>query len=681
MFALGLVAPPDGDEPNAAGLAAAATQPATQPAGITPPASETPPTENAASDTSPNLSAWQQSFRSQGGKRDGGIAPDDFTGTAKFAAVDKTKDGRIDDTEFKNHWIIQSYGLWVIAPAIIAILIAIFTRQVLVALPLGILTASAMMMSLDGVYNPIAWVTHALDAYFFNILAFVNEKGELKNDKLWIIVFTLFIGAMVGVIDANGGTRAMVGRVIRHMRTRERGQLGAWVAGLLVFFDDYANAMIVGPSMRPVFDRLKISREKLAYIVDSTAAPVSSVFIGTWLVAEIGFIQDGLTELGADCPAFLANMTGSTAFWASLPYRTYAWLALAMVCWVAWTGRDFGAMRKAEARAAARPDTEPTDVEPTHVEPQITPERKGPSWWLGAAPVAFLVLMVVVLLFDSGRTACLKKGISLNFGSIAEIPAAIKDVLSYAQASAALLYASLAAALLAIGLTLVSRRLSLGKTMDAALAGMTRMFPACVVLVLAWGLSRGMGDVQLGEVAHGELQLLIDQGLFSAAFMPLVTFIAAAFVSFATGTSWGTMGILCPAVVSIGARLFGGLPEDQALVLFYATIGAVLTGAVFGDHCSPISDTTVLSSIASECDLGKHVWTQMPYALVVAGVGILCTDLLSAGLDRWAGEFLQTYRGWVIYLGTATGMLLLLLIVRTVGRRPAQSIPQLHTPV
>ncbi|MCP4245525.1 MAG: hypothetical protein GY778_00610, partial [bacterium] len=157
----------------------------------------------------------------------------------------------------------------------------------------------------------------------------------------------------------------------------------------------------------------------------------------------------------------------------------------------------------------------------------------------------------------------------------------------------------------------------------------------------------------------------------SATLLPLVTFIAAAFVSFATGTSWGTMGILCPAVVSIGARLFGGMPEDQALMLFYATIGAVLTGAVFGDHCSPISDTTVLSSIASECDLGKHVWTQMPYALVVAVVGILCTDLLSVGLDRWAGGFLEANRGWVIYLGTATGMLLLLLIVRIAGRRPA----------
>ena len=549
-----------------------------------------------------------------------------------------------------------------ILPAFVAILIAVFTRQVLLALPIGILTASILLMVDQGVHHPILWVTNAIDVYMFQVLAHVDD-GELKNDKLWIIVFTLFIGAMVGVIEANGGTRAMVGRVTRHLKNRERGQIGAWLAGLLVFFDDYANAMIVGPSMRPVFDRLRLSREKLAYIVDSTAAPVSSVFIGTWLVAEISFINEGLDGLGDQRPAFLATMKGSSAFWLSLPYRTYAWLALVMVFLIGITGRDFGAMRKAEQRSHANSTAVPVDL--------TTRENNvGRGWWLGAIPVAFLVAMTVGLLIQSGWSKCLAEGTQLEFGSLGELRTSVKDIMGEAESSAALLYASLSAALMAVLLTLVSRSLSLGKTMDAVTSGMTRMFAACIVLVMAWGLSKASTDLHLGQHAGAFLQYLEEAELFSVVLLPMVTFIIAAIVSFATGTSWGTMGILCPAVVSIAARVFADMPESESLPLFYATIGAVLTGAVFGDHCSPISDTTVLSSIASECDLGRHVWTQMPYALVVAGIGILCTDFLHFGLDRWAHDFFTQIEGSIIYLGTAAGALLLLLIVLLFGRRP-----------
>ncbi len=553
------------------------------------------------------------------------------------------------------------YGLWALTPAIVAILLAVITRQVLVALSTGILVASGMMMWMEGVRNPITWITHAMDRYLFQVLAHV-EDGKLNNEKLWIIIFTLFIGAMVGVIEANGGTRAMVARVTRHMRTRERGQIGAWFAGLIVFFDDYANAMIVGPSMRPVFDRLKLSREKLAYIVDSTAAPVASLFIGTWLVTEISYIDEGLNSL-TQRPDFLTGMTGATAFWWSLPYRTYAWLALIMVFVIAVTGRDFGSMRKAEARRLA-------EDSPGRGGVIASDGTEGRGWWLGAVPVIFLIIMTVSLLVRSGWTACLDSGIAVSFGSWDAIKQSIQDIMGNADSYQALLYASFSAAVLAIVLTKVSGALSLGKTMDAVTSGMGRMFTACIVLVLAWGLSQGSRDLQLGEVAGSFLKDLEEQGIFSSQFLPLATFITAAIVSFATGTSWGTMGILCPAVVAIAARLYDGIPPVEAMPLFYATIGAVLTGAVFGDHCSPISDTTVLSSIASECDLGRHVWTQLPYALVVAVVGVLSTDFLYYALNRWTPDYFQIYQDKWVYVGTALGAVLLFLIVLIFGRRP-----------
>ncbi len=524
-----------------------------------------------------------------------------------------------------------------------------------------------MMLWLQGTADPIAIFTYAVDKYLFEVLAPV-DNGKVDFNKLKILIFTIFIGAMIGTVEASGGTRAMVARVTRHLSTRSRGQLGAWFAGLIVFIDDYANAMIVGPSMRPVFDRLKISREKLAYIVDSTAAPVASVFIGTWLVAEIGFIQSGIDALDGERPAFLAEMTGNYAFWASLPYRTYAWLALVFVFLIALTGRDFGSMKTAEAKALnAAADAN----EQNENENDTDRDAVGRRWWLGVIPIGSMVIATIALLFITGY-----QGLSdnvrdgLSFSNSSGIVESLGKILNAAAADDALLYAAIIGTLIALALTLLSRACSLDHAMSGMMNGMQRMFAACVVLTLAWGLSQGSKDLQLSQVAADTLRTMEANGTFDSVLLPAVTFIAAAIVAFSTGTSWGTMGILCPAVVAIAARLYGNMPEDQALPLFYATIGAVLTGAVFGDHCSPISDTTVMSSIASECDLGKHVWTQMPYALVVAVVGILSTDVLNYVLIRHYPKLHDQLGSLTVYAGTAAGAFLLMLIVFIVGRKP-----------
>ncbi|MCH7873364.1 MAG: Na+/H+ antiporter NhaC family protein, partial [Planctomycetes bacterium] len=414
------------------------------------------------------------------------------------------------------------------------------------------------------------------------------------------------------------------------------------LAGCVVFFDDYANAMIVGPSMRPVTDRLKISRAKLAYIVDSTAAPVASIALfGTWIGAEVGFIGEGLNAI-VDRPAFLADMEPYSAFLGSLLFRFYAVLALVMVFIIGVLGRDFGPMRKAEQAAADGSSDLETSANDTESEPST-----GRIWY-ALVPIMTLIGATITVLFVTGLA---------EVNQMESIPSGadwLRAVLSKGESYDSILYGAMAAILVAAAIALFTRSLTLAKTVDSATDVMSRMLPTFIVLVLAWSLSQAMQDLQLAQVS----QTLLEEGGFQPVWLPALIFLAAAIVSFATGTSWGTMGILCPATVQIAAGLFADLPADQALSLFYASVGAVLSGAIFGDHCSPISDTTVLSSLASECSLEQHVWTQMPYALVVAVVAVLCGDTL-------CNRFGQPW-----WIGMLAGAAALVLIVFIFGRKP-----------
>lgn len=557
----------------------------------------------------------------------------------------------------------QEFGLWTLLPAMVAIILAVATQQVVPSLALGILTGAVMMCVNKGIYNPIEMVMYAVDHYLLGVFVPrdpTNVAGVKEGySHLRVIVFTQFIGGMIGVIEANGGTRAMVARVTHWMRTPRTGQMGALAGGILIFFDDYANALILGPSMRPVFDKLRLSRAKLAYIVDSTAAPVASLFIGTWLAAEINFLDKAFSQLGPDRPEFLKGLDGSAAFWSSIPYRTYAWLALFFVFIIALTGRDFGPMKKSEREALLNP---PSDASKTSGDgPEIS------HWALGLLPVLTLVVMTLFLLIITGRNACAESNIQYSFDSIHACGSAIQTILAQSDSYTALLYAGITAAVVAVTTTIVSRTLPMSKTFDALTNGMQRIFGAQIVLILAWGLASVMGSLELDRVACDFLQAQVDKGNFEVPFLPTAIFITAAIISFSTGTSWGTMGILCPTTVAIAARLLAPLPVEHATPIFFSSIGAVLTGAVFGDHCSPISDTTVLSAITTECSLAEHVRTQLPYAFIIAIVGLLFTDVLDFFLIEHHPDFYNHY--WNVYYGTALAAIVLFLILMIVGRK------------
>jgi Na+/H+ antiporter NhaC len=552
------------------------------------------------------------------------------------------------------------YGLWAILPPMVAIGLAVITRQVIVALSFGVFTAASMTCVMQGVYNPLRFVTYAMEHYVLGVLGPMNDDGSgVDLGHITIIIYTLFIGAMIGVLQANGGTRSVVARVTRRVHTRRAGQLSAYVAGLLVFFDDYANAMIVGPGLRPIFDRLRISREKLAYIVNWTGAPDSSIFLGTWLAVQISYIDSGFQQLGGNVPEFLAQTSAANTFWATIPYRTYTVLAMLMVLLVALTGRDFGGMRKAEARAVEAAGGEPT--------PTVGIAAQAPMnhWLLGAVPAVVLVLMTVLLMATTGWSKAQADGNPLSFGQTGGFWQGVVTLLGKADSHYALLYASFAAAVVAVFITVASRTLTLRRTMEGVVSGMTAMFAACIILVLAWGLSTASKALQLGPV----VEEFLKAHHFSGEWLPLAAFLAACLISFSTGSTWGTMAILVPPVVSIAAGLLAPIPQEQALVLFYSSVGAAMAGAVFGNTCSPLADVTVLSSIFSECELYAHVRTTLPYALTVLIVSILCTAGLDNGLRHWHPAFHAQH--WSVYYGLAAGMAMLLVCLLVFGRRPA----------
>ncbi len=553
-----------------------------------------------------------------------------------------------------------AYSWWVVAPPLVAILLAMLFRSAIPALAIGVLVGAYMMIpcvepaARFSDNAAIEGVRIAFEHYLVDSLA---EVGEAQKGHLLIVLFTLTIGGMVGVIGVNGGTRALVEKVARFASTSRRGQVAGWFAGMVVFFDDYANSMLVGPTMRPMYDRLKISRAKLAYIVDSTAAPIASIaLIGTWLGAELGYIQEGLDAVAKSAggtPEFLHGVGNWDAFLLSIPYRFYAIFALLMVLLVALTRRDFGPMRRAECEALAEP---PPEAQPDTPQTAGAPTEATPtSAWLAAIPVLILVIVTVGLLFLSGRA-----GLATD-----EAPD-FRNILKNADSYLSIFYGAVASLAVALFLTVIARACAFRKAVDGAIDGMARMFPAIVILVLAWSLSAVSQDLKLGEVLSNKLvenENLAPSWLPSSVWLPLIVFVCAALVSFATGSSWTTMGVLTPVVIPVAARMGEPLAAIDAMEMFYASVGGVLAGSIFGDHCSPISDTTVLSSVATSCRVEQHVWTQMPYAVVVAvvamGAGIVYTAWFHA--PPWVG---------LLY-----GAVILFLVLMLFGRRPAPPAP------
>jgi Na+/H+ antiporter NhaC len=496
-----------------------------------------------------------------------------------------------------------------ILPPLVAIVCALIFREVIISLLAGIWLGALYLTG----WNPLAALGRTLDHY---IVQAVTDSGHAM-----ILVFSLLLGGMVGIISRNGGTHGLVDAITRYAHGPIRGQLAAYVMGLVIFFDDYSNTLVVGPTMRPITDRLRISREKLAYIVDSTAAPVASIaLISSWIGFEVGLIGDAIEALALDYSPYVL-------FVQSIPYRFYPVLALVFVLFVILTDRDYGPMLTAEVRArregkVLRDEARPASDFDTEV---LDPIEGKPRRWINAiAPIGVVAVVTLVGMWWTGRQALIGEG-SLDF--------ALRDIFSEGDSYRSLLWASFAACAVAVVMTLSQRILNLGDTLAAWATGMKAMLFACVILTLAWSLGTVTADVHTA----GYVVTLLT-GNLDPRLLPVTVFMLCAFISFATGTSWGTMAIMMPIVVPLSVALpaEAGMGSEASFTILLGGISSVLAGSVWGDHCSPISDTTILSSMATSCDHIDHVRTQMPYALLVGVVGMVVGDIPTAyGLSPW----------------------------------------------
>ncbi|MDX1493594.1 MAG: Na+/H+ antiporter NhaC family protein, partial [Longimicrobiales bacterium] len=500
-------------------------------------------------------------------------------------------------------------------PPLVAILLALVFREVVTAVFAGVWLGALALAGFDA----LAATGRVIDAFVVPSLADPSNAA--------IVVFSLLLGGMVGLISRNGGTLGIVEAVAPLASTPRRGKLATWAAGMAIFFDDYANTLIVGNTMRPITDQLKIAREKLAYLVDSTAAPVAALVpVSTWVGYEISLIDSGFAIAAQQTPAAAEVLTGLSPFGVfvqTIPYLFYPLLALFFVVLTSATDRDFGPMLTAERRASSggglyRPGaTLAVDTSGEIMEPAEGAPRR---WYNAGIPVITVVLVVLVGLYLSGR-------------AVVGPEAPLREVFGEADPFATLLWGSLAGVLVAIALSLGQRLLTLTQAVDALVGGMRAMMIAMIILTLAWSL----GSVT-EVIGTSDFLALLLSDRFPIQLMPAVVFIASAATAFATGTSWGTMAIMLPVVIPLtvtlgGPDVYPGGPMDAVLL---GGIASVLAGAIFGDHCSPISDTTVLSSTASACDHVDHVRTQLPYALVVGLVGIVLGNIGTAyGLPPW----------------------------------------------
>ena len=555
---------------------------------------------------------------------------------------------------------LRRLPLWLsILPPLVVVVLALLVREVISSLFAGVLTGAFIAggLRLDGVYYALRSVWEVSSGYVIRAL---NDGGHLS-----VIVFSMLIGGMVAVISRNGGMAGVVRRLSVLARDRVSAQLSTYLLGVAIFFDDYANTLIVGNTMRQVTDRFGVSREKLAYLVDATAAPIASVaFITTWIGAELGYIQSGFAAI----EGLPFDATPYAVFLESLKYSFYPLMTLLFMVILITSGRDYGPMLRAERRAARRSLAGPAERaggvrEPLPLEArtpsdadagevaaglddeEFSPVDGAPLQARDALlPVLTVVAVTVFGIVDTGLAASADgvRAAGLPAGGYADVWAGLGAatgesagffrklglVVGAADSYVALLWASLSGLLVAVVLTVARRTLSLAGAMESMLHGFKTMLPAVVILTLAWSLAAATEDLHTATFLAESLE-----GNLSPVLLPGLVFVLAAVISFSTGSSWSTMAILYPIAIPTtwAVATASGLDVEHCYGLLLNVVSTVLAASVLGDHCSPISDTTILSSLASNCDHLAHVRTQLPYALTV-GAFALAANVLSAAL-------------------------------------------------
>ena len=464
---------------------------------------------------------------------------------------------------------------WSLVPPVVAIVLALITKEVYSSLFIGIVIGGLFYsgFSFEGTFN------HVLNDGIISVLSDSYNVG--------ILVFLVILGVMVSLMNRTGGSAAFGRWAQDHIKTRTGAQFATVLLGVLIFIDDYFNCLTVGSVMRPITDKHNISRAKLSYLIDATAAPVCIIApISSWAAAVTGFVP------GED---------GFSLFMRAIPYNFYAILTITMMVVITAGKIDYGPMRKHEDNAILNNDIFTTEDRPYAEAVENLTEGKG--------KVIDLVFPIITLIILCAAGMLYSGGFIRENGFIAAF--------SNSDASVGLSLGSLFALVITLIFYMVRRVMSLSECMECIPDGFKAMVPAILILTFAWTLkamtdSLGAADYVAGIMSSGAESFM--------NFLPAIIFVIGCFLAFATGTSWGTFGVLIPIVVAV----FAGSDETMMII----SISACMAGAVCGDHCSPISDTTIMASAGAQCNHINHVNTQLPYAVTVAAVSFIC-DILA----------------------------------------------------
>lgn len=493
------------------------------------------------------------------------------------------------------------FGMWTVLPPLVSIVLAFLTKNVVVSLFIGTITG-CIMLKLNG-FNIITALTQGFIDFTYRAL---NSLADPWNAG--IILQVLVIGGVIHLVAKMGGAKAIAEALARKAKTVKSAQLTTWLLGLAVFFDDYANSLIVGPIMRPVTDKLGVSREKLAFVIDATAAPIAGLaIISTWIGLEVGLIGDALKSVGIQADGF-------GVFLETIPYRFYNILILAFVVISAITLREFGPMLKAERRARRGEVLSTTEIssDSEDLEPI---EGIKLSVWNAIIPIGVLIVSSLIGFYYSGWVTIMGGEDLAIIELMNNTPfsfAGIQAAFSNADASVVLFQSALLATIVALILGVSRKIFTILEGIGIWIEGMKGLLITGVILILAWSLSSVIKELGTASYLVGVLSDAIP-----AFLLPAIIFILGSIIAFATGTAYGTMGILMPLAIPLA---FAINPEWNFVIV---STSAVLTGAIFGDHCSPISDTTILSSTGAGCDHIEHVRTQIWYAVFVGIVTVL----------------------------------------------------------
>ena len=497
------------------------------------------------------------------------------------------------------------FGILTLLPPLVAIILAFITKETVLSLFIGIFVGEFMLCSND--LNIISTIVNAFLNLGSQVISCMADPWNAG-----IILQCLLIGGVIQLITKMGGAKALADAFAKRADTPRKAQLFTWILGLCVFFDDYANSLIVGPIMRPVMDKLKVSREKLAFVVDATAAPVAGIaIISTWIGLEISLIAAGFQSVG------VTNVTGFGIFLQTIPYRFYNIFILIFIVISALTLYEFGPMKKAEQKARARKEDEEIIVPEAPGFDEVKPvEGVKLSVWNAIIPIGTLIIGALIAFYWSGYTTILGGEDQALITLMQTAPLSFDGIfqaLSQSDASVALFQAALLASIVAIVMAVGEQILTIEDAISEWIGGMKTIVITGVILLLAWSLGGVIGEVGTADYLVGILSSTIP-----AWIVPSLIFILGALISFATGTAYGTMSILMPLAIPLAWAVSTG---DMSFTIVCTS--GVLTGAIFGDHCSPISDTTILSSMGTSCNHIDHVQTQIYYAIFVAIVAIV----------------------------------------------------------